>query len=55
MQMEKNYARPVMVVKLSVNIPLHRLWHEPTHQVDHGKTVLQKYRVLYHLKRINFL
>ena len=41
MQMHTNYARVVMAVKLSVSIPLQNLWHEPTHQVDHGKIVLQ--------------
>ena len=41
MQLQTNYARVVMAVKLSVNIPFQNLWHEPTHQVDHGEIVLQ--------------
>lgn len=50
--MQKNYARVVMAVKLSANILLQSLWYKLTHQVDHGKIVLQTYWVLYPLERI---
>ena len=55
MQMQKNYAIVVMDVKLLANIPLQNLWHKLTHQVDHGKIVLQTYWVLYPLERIYLL
>ena len=55
MQMQKNYARVVMAVKLSANISLQDLWRELTYQADRGKIVLQTYWVLYRPERINLL
>ena len=55
MQMQKNYARVVMAVKLSANIPLQTLWRDFTHQAGRGKIVLQTYWVLYPPERINLL
>ena len=51
----KKYARVVMAVKLSTNIPLQKLCHELTHRADRGRIVLQTYWVLYPPERIYLL